>query len=228
MRRRLLVPLTFAAFAAAAPVPAHAAPKSKSKAPTVKLAAPKGTLTVGKSVKVTVQAKAAKGRKLSKFTLSYGDGSKTVKGTKPKRSYAHAYRKAGSFTFKVTVTDNRRKSRTAKLKVKITAARSTVTPVAQAPHAPPSAPPTPHGPARAAGSGSRAGRARDRSTVLIALPEPLQSVARLTSAQGAPAAVSVTNPQGALSIWPRPAPRCSRSPSPSPGSAARTSAADTH
>lgn len=201
MRRRLLVPLTFAAFAAAAPVPAHAAPKSKSKAPTVKLAAPKGTLTVGKSVKVTVQAKAAKGRKLSKFTLSYGDGSKTVKGTKPKRSYAHAYRKAGSFTFKVTVTDNRRKSRTAKLKVKITAARSTVTPVAQAPHAPPSAPPTPQ-PAPPAPLDLEAAPVElvTGSTVLIALPEPLQSVARLTSAQGAPAAVSVTNPQGALSI----------------------------
>ena len=201
MRRRLLVPLTFAAFAAAVPVPAHAAPKSKSKAPTVKLAAPKGTLTVGKSVKVTVQAKAAKGRKLSKFTLSYGDGSKTVKGTKPKRSYAHAYRKAGSFTFKVTVTDNRRKSRTVKLKVKITAAPSTVTPVVQAPPAPPSAPPTPQ-PAPPAPLDLKAAPVElvTGSTALIALPEPLQSVARLTSAQGAPAEVSVTNPQGALSI----------------------------
>jgi hypothetical protein len=183
VRRCLLVPLTLAALTVATPDATFAA--AKPKKPAVSLKAPKGALIAGSAVKFTVKVKAPKGRKLSKFTLSFGDGTKATKGKKPKASVRHRFKKAGTFTVKLTVTDNRKKTGTGKLKVKVVAAAQPLTPQPQPVAPQPQPAPLPPLDLDAAPLTVTVG-----SQELVALPGPLVSVAGIDPPQGLPADAS--------------------------------------
>lgn len=195
MRRCLLVPLTFVALAAAVPAPAFAAPKPKATKPTVTVVS-KARPVLGSPARLTIKAKASKGRKLTRFTLSFGDGTKTLRGKKPKSSVTHTFRKAGTFTVKLTVTDNRKKSQTARLKLNVSPA-ATPTPPAPTPPTPQPSPPVPPAPLDV---DAAAVEVVTGSAVLLSLPDPVASVAQIDTVAGLSADLTVSAADGTVTV----------------------------
>jgi hypothetical protein len=127
----LAVSLTRAALAASvAPGPAVAKPRPKK--PKVSLRAT-GPALAGSPVRLTLKARAPKGRKLTRYTLAFGDGSRSQRGRRLKPRVTHTYAKAGGFTLRLTVTDNRGQAATATLKLNVTARPAPAAPVAAPP-----------------------------------------------------------------------------------------------
>src|SRR4051812_30903733 len=87
---------------------------------------PSATLTgakrvmVGDTVALKLRARARRGRRIVRFTLSFGDGTKTRVGRRvPTRPVKHRFTRTGRFTARLTVVDNRRRRGTTILRISV-------------------------------------------------------------------------------------------------------------
>lgn len=194
MRRCLLVLSAIASLAAAAPAALAAKPKPARPTVTLKLAKSKAPATAGIAVKLTVEAKASKGRKLTKLTLPFGDGSKPVTGKKPRAASrhalqggdvhreAHGHRQPQEVRHRQAQGQGRRQTREHP---------APLAPVPQSASSTPLPPLDLDAAALTVAVGSQE---------LVALPDPLISVTRVDAVQGLPAGVTAAAQAGGLRI----------------------------
>jgi hypothetical protein len=173
------------------PGPAYAGPVKRTSAKVTKSVT---RVTAGQRVTLTITARPARGRRIARYALSFGDGTRALRGVRlGKRRVAHVYAKAGSYTARLTVTDNRGRTVTAKLKVKVRLPNglSSGTPVlpgapsAGHPVTPPVVTPPPVS-APASPLDLAAGRVElaPGSAAIVSLPAPLASVTRIDTITG--------------------------------------------
>ena len=152
-------------------------------------------------MRLTLKARPRNGRRITRYVLTFGDGTRKQRGKRlSSKRVTHTYTRPGTFTAKLTVTDNRNRSATARLRIRVTA-RSAAPPAAPpaAPAPPAAVPPTPQPPApldlQAAALELVTG-----SAARVPLPPPLAAVTRLDAPHGLPADFTATVDDGALSL----------------------------
>jgi subtilisin family serine protease len=180
---------------------ADAAPVKRTAATVTATGASK--LTVGQQLRLTVTAKPAKGRRITRYRLSFGDKTKTLRGRRlTSKRVTHTYARAGAYTVKLTVTDNRRRTATAKLRINVSVLSSASSIAGPGPNPPASVttpPAVSSAPAPldldAAGLELAPG-----SAVNVALPGPLASISRIDTTSGLGADISAQLTDAGLSI----------------------------
>lgn len=205
--------VTIALLSATGTAPARTTPPSKK--PTVSVAGP-SRATVGTAVSIKLKCNAPKGRKLARFTLSFGDRSKAQRGRKPPtKRIRHTYRQAGTFTVKLTVVDTRGARRSATHRIRV----STSDPTGHGTPTPnPGGTPTPNpgfGAAPPPPEPSPSEPVPDRTPLTltadavelvvgarkgVVLPAPLQEVATIDEPAGLPAGVTVSTDGSAVTL----------------------------
>jgi hypothetical protein len=182
----------------AAVTPARAA----TARPTATLVGP-AHVGVGIALTLTPRAHVRHGRRLARFTLAFGDGSKSLTGRRlPSRPVKHVYRRKGRFVARLTVVDDRGRRATAT--VRITVNPPVVVVMPRPPVKPPGVvtPPTPQPVAPVAPLDLDAPEIQlaPGSAASVGIPAPLASVTSIDAPITAPSDLALAVKDDHLSV----------------------------
>ena len=152
----------------------------------------------GASLRLDHRARPAKGRRVTRYALTFGDGTKPRRGKRlSSKRVKHTFWHAGVFTARLRVTDNRKRTARAKLQIRVSAVPGP-SPTAPAQ----SAPASPQVPQPLAPIDLDAAPLElvTGSAAQLQLPAPLAAVTRIDPPQDLPAELTATAQDRGLSI----------------------------